>query len=210
MKIEGMTEELATKVADQSAEELKGYIPKTRFDEVNEAKKNAEALVKERDKQLEDVKKSTGDNEELKNQITQLQADNKAAKEKYEADIKKMQIDNAVQSALKDADAKNVTAVMALLKDLDKAELAEDGTVKGLKEQIEALQKSESYLFNAKNEPQNNKPTGATPAGSGSQTPPGAASTWESKLAEARKNGDTASAIAIKREAFATDGVVLM
>ena len=84
MKIEGMTDDLATKIAEQSTEELKGYIPKTRFDEVNEAKKNAEALVKERDKQLEDVKKSTGDNEELKKQIEQLQEDNKAAKQKYE------------------------------------------------------------------------------------------------------------------------------
>ena len=172
MKIEGMTEELATKVAEQSTEELKGYIPKSRFDEVNEAKKNAESLVKERDKQLEDLKKSTGDNEELKNQITQLQNENKTAKEKYEADIKKMQIDNAVQSALKDAGAKNTTALMALLKDLDKAELAEDGTVKGLAEQIQELQKSESYLFNMSQE--HGKPSGATPASGGSgNTPPG-------------------------------------
>lgn len=170
MKIEGMTEELATKIAEQSAEELKDYIPKSRFDEVNEAKKNAESLVKERDKQLEDVKKASGDNEELKKQIEQLQEDNKAAKQKYDADIKKMQIDNAVHSALKDAGAKNVTALMALLKDIDKAELAEDGTVKGLAEQIQELQKSESYLFNIKTEPQN-KPTGATPANSGSNIP---------------------------------------
>lgn len=208
MKIEGMTEELAVKVAEASAEELKEFIPKVRFDEVNEAKKNAEALVKERDKQLEDVKKSTGDNEELKKQIEQLQEDNKAAKQKYESDIKQMQINNAVQSALKDAGAKNVTALMALLTGLDKAELAEDGTVKGLADQIQALQKSDSYLFDAKTEPQPPKPSGATPATGGTQTP-GAESTWQAKLAEARKNGDTSAAIAIKREAFA-EGVVLM
>ena len=171
MKIEGMTDDLASKIAEASAEELKGYIPKTRFDEVNEAKKNAEALVKERDKQLEDVKKNSGDNEELKNQITQLQAENKASKEKYEADIKKMQIDNAVQSALKDAGAKNTTALMALLT-LDKAELAEDGTVKGLAEQIQELQKSESYLFNIKSEP-TPKASGVTPASSGGSNVPG-------------------------------------
>ena len=170
MKIDGMSEELATKVAEASAEELKNFIPKTRFDEVNEAKKNAEALVKERDKQLEDVKKSTGDNEELKKQIEQLQEDNKTAKQKYEADIKKMQIDNAVHSALKDADVKNVTAVMALLKDLDKAELAEDGTIKGLADQIQELQKSDSYLFNIKNV-QNPTPSGVTPANSQTHVP---------------------------------------
>ena len=208
MKMEGMTEDLATQIAELSAEELKGFIPKTRFDEVNEAKKNAEALVKERDKQLEDVKKSTGDNEELKKQIEQLQEDNKATVKKYEADIKQMQINNAVHTALKDAGAKNVTALMALLKDLDKAELAEDGTIKGLAEQIQELRKSDSYLFHVKNEPQP-KPAGVTPANSGSQTP-GSESTWASKLAEARKNGDTTAAIAIKREAFQTDGVVLM
>lgn len=208
MKMEGMTEDLATQIAELSAEELKGFIPKTRFDEVNEAKKNAEALVKERDKQLEDVKKSTGDNEELKKQIEQLQEDNKATVKKYEADIKQMQINNAVHTALKDAGAKNVTALMALLKDLDKAELAEDGTIKGLAEQIQELRKSDSYLFHVKNETQS-RPAGATPANSGSQTP-GSESTWASKLAEARKNGDTTAAIAIKREAFQTDGVVLM
>ena len=172
MKIEDMNEELATKIAEASAEELKGYIPKSRFDEVNEAKKNAEALVKERDKQLEDVKKSTGDNEELKKQIEALQEQNKTAKAQYEADIKQMQITNAVQSALKDAGSKNVTAIMALLTGLDKAELAEDGSVKGLAEQIQALQKSESYLFNIQ-EPQQPKASGATPASSGSTHVPG-------------------------------------
>lgn len=172
MKIEGMTEELATKIAEASAEELKGYIPKSRFDEVNEAKKNAEALVKERDKQLEDVKKSTGDNEELKKQIETLQEQNKTAKAQYEADIKQMQITNAVQSALKDAGAKNVTAIMALLTGLDKAELAEDGSVTGLADQIQALQKSDSYLFNIQ-EPQQPKASGATPASSGSTHVPG-------------------------------------
>lgn len=172
MKIDGMTDELATKIAEQSAEELKGYIPKTRFDEVNEAKKNAEELVKERDKQLDDLKKSSGDNEELKKQIEQLQEDNKATVKKYEADIKKMQIDNAVQAALKDAGAKNITAAVALLKDLDKAELSDDGTIKGLAEQITELQKSESYLFNTKTESSQNV-SGITPAGSGSTHVPG-------------------------------------
>ena len=174
MKIEGMTEELATKIAEQSAAEISGnYVPKSRFDEVNEAKKNAEALVKERDKQLEDVKKSTGDNEELKKQIEQLQESNKTAKADYEAQIKKMQIENAVASALKDAGALNTTAVQALLKDLDKAEIGEDGTVKGLAEQIQALQKSDSYLFKVREEPQTPKASGATPASSGSTHVPG-------------------------------------
>lgn len=146
----GIDEELAAKCETASQEELKGFIPKARFDEVNTAKNTAEALVKERDGQLETLKNSTGDVESLKQQIATLQADNKAKDDAHAAEIRQLKIDNAIESALTGAKAKNNLAVKALLKDLDKAELSEDGTIKGLAEQIEALQKSDEYLFEAK------------------------------------------------------------
>lgn len=146
----GIDEELAAKCEAASLEELKSFIPKSRFDEVNNAKNTAEALVKERDAQLEELKKSVGDNEALKKQIEDLQKDNKAKDDAHAAEILQLKIDNAVESALTGAKAKNSLAVKALLKDLDKAELADDGTIKGLAEQIEALQKSDSYLFEPK------------------------------------------------------------
>ena len=144
----GIDAEAAQKIADLSAEELKGYIPKSRFDEVNEAKKNAEALVKERDGQLEELKKSAGDSEALQKQIADLQEANKAAAKKYADDLKQMQIDNAVDKAIVVANGKNSKAIKALL-DLSDAKLNEDGTVKGLSEQLEALTKAEdsSFLF---------------------------------------------------------------
>ena len=171
MKIEGMTDDLATKIAEASAEELKGYIPKTRFDEVNEAKKNAEALVKERDKQLEDVKKSTGDNEELKKQIEQLQESNKTAKAEYEANIKRVQRENIDTLLLTEQGAKNVKAILALLDAVDDKLEGDDYKAARLT-QIQELQKSESYLFNKNPEPP--KASGATPANSGSTHVPGA------------------------------------
>lgn len=146
----GIDEETAKKCETASLEELKGYIPKARFDEVNTAKNTAEALVKERDGQLEALKNSTGDVEALKNQIEKLQADNQAKDEAHESEIKQLKINSAVDAALSSAKAKNSLAVKALLKDLDKAELLEDGTIKGLAEQIAALQKSDNYLFEAK------------------------------------------------------------
>lgn len=144
----GVDEELAQKIADASAEELKGFIPKSRFDEVNDAKKKAEDLVKDRDKQLEDLKKSTGDAAELQKQIENLQEANKAAAKKYADDLKQMQIDTAVEKAITTANGKNAKAIKALL-DLSKAELDDDGTVKGLSVQLEALAKAEdsSFLF---------------------------------------------------------------
>lgn len=142
----GLTEEDADKVAKASEEELKGFVPKTRFDEVNEARKHAEESVKERDKQIEGLKESAGDAEKLKQQIEQLQQDNKAKDSNHALEIKKLKIDNAVDSALNAAKAKNLKAVRALL-DLDKAELDENGSVKGLAEQIKKLSEAEDSKF---------------------------------------------------------------
>lgn len=146
----GVDEETAKKLETASLEELKGYIPKARFDEVNNEKKKLELDVRDRDSQLETLKNSTGDVEALKKQIETLQADNKKKDEEHAAEVRQLKIDNAVNTALVEAKAKNITAVKALLKDLDKAELQEDGTIKGLAEQIAALQKSDDYLFEAK------------------------------------------------------------
>jgi hypothetical protein len=155
----GLTEEQAVKIV----EEYKTYIPKARFDEVNEAKKNAEALIAERDQQLETLKKSTGDVEQLKASIKQLQDDNAAAKSKYDADLKTMQIDNAVERALLSSGARNTKAVKALL-DLSKAELEGEG-VKGLMEQVAKLKSDENskFLFKEEIAPAA-QPAGMTPA----------------------------------------------
>lgn len=142
----GFAEEQAEKAAQASAEELKGFIPKSRFDEVNEAKKQLEKDIKTRDEQLEALKKV--DAAGLQATIDKLQNENKAAKEKYEADLKKIQVDNAVERALLSAKAKNIKAVKALL-NLEGAEF--DGeNIKGLDEQIKKLQENEDskFLFN--------------------------------------------------------------
>lgn len=164
----GISEDLAAKAEAASQEELKGYIPKARFDEVNNEKKKLELDVRDRDGQLETLKNSTGDVEAMKQQIATLQADNKAKDEAHAAEIKQLKIDAAVDAALTGARAKNTTAVKALLKDLDKAEIGEDGTIRGLAEQIEALQKSDEYLFEAK-ETKKTQVKGAKPGESGNE-----------------------------------------
>lgn len=139
----GLTEEQATNVM----KELDGnYIPKSRFNEVNSELKQAKEQISERDKQLETLKSTAGDAEALKKQIETLQADNKAKDDAHAAEIKQLKIDGAVDKALSDAKAKNNKAVKALL-NLEKAELAEDGTIKGLAEQIKALTEAEDSKF---------------------------------------------------------------
>lgn len=52
----GLTEEQAKAVMDIYTEEMKGFIPKSRFDEVNTAKADLEKQVADRDKQLKVLK----------------------------------------------------------------------------------------------------------------------------------------------------------
>jgi hypothetical protein len=146
----GLTEEQVEKVLEVNTEQLKGFIPKHRFDEVNTTKKDLESQIADRDKQLEELKKNNKDNEELQNTIKQLQESNKAAQEEYQANLSKIKLDNAIDIALNGAKAKNIKAVKALL-DMDKVKL-ENETLSGLEEQLKALQEAEDskFLFETK------------------------------------------------------------
>ncbi|BFH66003.1 scaffold protein [Paenibacillus dendritiformis] len=164
----GLSDEQAEKAAAASQEELKAYIPKTRFDEVNAAKKKAEDDLKERDKQLEELSKAAGTSEELKKQIEKLQAENQAAKEQYEADLKDLTLTNAIKSAL--AGKVHDEALVAGL--FDKSKLVIDGDeVVGLEEQLKGLQESKSFLFKTDGSQQQQQP-GFKVGGNGEGNPP--------------------------------------
>ena len=125
---------------DIEAEKAKAKDIQTQLDTANNT-------IKERDKQLEDLKNSPDNPEELKKQIQKLQDDNKAAKEAHEKEIKELKVSTALEKALSDAKAKNAKAVQALLDLGDDVELADDGSIKGLDDKIKALKKSDAYLF---------------------------------------------------------------
>lgn len=162
----GISDELAKKCADASADELKAFIPKARFDEVNNEKKKLEADLGERDAKLEQLKTSAGDLETLKKQVSDFQKEIKAKDEAHAAEVKKLKVDAAVDAALSGAKAKNSVAVRALLKDLDKADFNDDGSVKGLADQIKDIKKSDPYLFDS-DAPTVPKLKGAVPGESG-------------------------------------------
>ena len=93
----GLTEEQATKVM----EGLNGsFVTKARFNEVNTELTTAKNTIKERDTQLETLKKASGDTKALQDQITQLQADNKKKDTDHAAELKNLKISNAVELAL--------------------------------------------------------------------------------------------------------------
>lgn len=144
----GASEELATKIAGESVKELAGYVEKSKYSEIETAKKQLEEGNKTLTKQLEEIKKSAGDNAELKKQIEDMQTANKNKEKEYADSIAKLKLDNAVDIALMGAGSKNNKAVKALL-NLEKAVIGEDGKIVGLKEQLDNLRKAEdsSFLF---------------------------------------------------------------
>lgn len=137
----------AKKKATESLKNLlkDSYVEKTKFDEAAAAKSNLETQIKERDKQLETLKKTAGDKEKLEATIKQLQEDNKSAKTKYETDLKNLRIDSAVKLKLSGT-AQDVDIVAGLI-DKTKLIVSDDGTVAGLDEQINPLKQSKPFLF---------------------------------------------------------------
>ena len=109
--IDKVTEILKSEISDK-------YVPLSRFNEINDAKKKAEEDVASRDAQLETLKNANGDMDKLKKQIEDLQADNLKAKQEYEAQLKTMRRDDFIKNTLMDAgllDAKYIPGVSAYL-----------------------------------------------------------------------------------------------
>lgn len=162
----GLTEEQATKAAEASKEELAGFIPKTRFDEVNATKKDLETQITDRDKQLTELSKKAKGNEELEKQITDLQEKNLATASEYESKLKTIKLDSAIKLALKGSKAKYEDLLVGKF-DKEKLEISEDGAIKGLDEQLKGIKEGYKDLFEQKltgNTPNN---TGGSAASAG-------------------------------------------
>lgn len=162
----GLTEEQAKNVGALIDGQ---FVPKGTFNEINEENKTLKSTVAERDKQLDGLKKTSGDNEDLQKQITELQRINMEQKKAHEAEMKQLRFDNAVETALTAAGAKNSKALKALL-DLEKISLDDNGKLLGFNEQIKGLQKSDGYLFMEKDNGQQQM-TGFQPGTSGEIKP---------------------------------------
>ena len=152
----GLTDELAQKVIDNFGDVIDGeYIPKQRFNEVNNELKSAKDTIKERDTQLEKLQNDNDSNEDLKNQIADLMKANADAAKEAENRLNAERKSNAVKLELS-GKVHNVSVAMSLLK-MDDIVMTDDGKVKsGLNEQLKDLQKSDSYLFITDNKNGNN------------------------------------------------------
>lgn len=121
------------------------FVGKDKFDELTTAKSELDKQIKERDKQLDELKKNAGNKEALEQQIADLKAANKKAAEDYEQKIKDTKLDAAIKIAI-GSNAQDVDIVAGLI-DRTKLILGDDGKVTGLDEQVKALQTNKAFLF---------------------------------------------------------------
>lgn len=118
-------------------------VPKDTYNALAETKKTLENDIAERDRQLEELKKV--DAAGLKAEIERLQGENKAAKEKYEADMKDLTLTSAIKLAV--AGKVHDEDLVAGLFDRSKLILGDDGKVTGLEDQLKTLQETKAFLF---------------------------------------------------------------
>lgn len=110
----GVADENISKIIKAHDDEIKdSYVPLTRFNSVNEGKKEAERKVKELKGQLDGL--NDVDIEELKNKITTLELENKTAQENHKKELQNLKVNYALDKALTDANAKNIKAVKPFL-----------------------------------------------------------------------------------------------
>jgi len=108
---ESYTEEMDKQAATKIGE---SFVSKADFNTVNEAKKSLEGQIKDRDKDIADLKKTTGDNAELTKKYTELEARYNTEKTGYDKKLSDMAKNNAVDMAIMQAKGKNAKAVKAL------------------------------------------------------------------------------------------------
>lgn len=178
----GIADDLATKSAEQSATELKTYIPKHRFDEVSEEVRTLKGTVKENETALETLKKSTGDAAALAKQIEDLQKDNKAKDDTHQAELKELKLNNAIKLAI--AGKVHDEDMTAGQFDKTKLILGDDGKVTGLDDQLKTLQESKKFLFKEAEAPAKPGfvPIGGTPP-AGITTQPGQRASMKDAIA---------------------------
>lgn len=164
---------IVDKILDAKSEDI-GALKKeaeTAQNDLKIASQTVESLkkdLKSRDEQLETLKTSNVNVEDLKTQIESLQADNASKDEAHNKEINDLKKDFAINEALRDVKAKNLTAVKALLK-TEGLEMQEDGTIKGLSEQLETLLSADDTKFLFDSESKEKQMLGAVPGETGNE-----------------------------------------
>lgn len=137
---------------------------KAQVDSLTTERDDLQAQIADRDSQLEELGKTAGLTDELKQQITQLQQDNATAKEQYEAELQDIKLSSAIKTAL--TGKVHDEDLVAGLFDREKLVINGDKIV-GLDEQLKTLQESKAFLFKTEESQQPGFRVGSSGQGAG-------------------------------------------
>lgn len=137
----GLEKEVIDKIMTENGNDINKA--KSDYDEMKIQLNTANNTIKERDKQIESLKKV--DAEALQAEITKLQEENKEATKKYQSDLKDIKLTNAIKLAI--AGKVHDEDMAASLFDKSKLVLTDEGKVAGLDEQLEVIKKDKGFLF---------------------------------------------------------------
>lgn len=144
--------DIISKILDENSADIGRA--KGDLDDLKSQVAQLQSQLDKKSNELDTLKESTKDYASLNEKISQLELDKSTlATEKAQLQVdlntkvSEIQKTHAIENTVRDAKAKNVKAVMALL-DMDKITY-EDGSLKGVSEQLESLVSEEntSFLF---------------------------------------------------------------
>lgn len=118
------------------------HIPKAKFDEANGKVKTLNQTIADLTAKLEAASQQQGDSAQLNSQIAQLTAQLTDAQNKLSSQA----LEYRVRDALREANVRSTDIVMPLIH-MDKIK-DKDGSLEGLKEQIDTIRGAYGYLFN--------------------------------------------------------------
>lgn len=180
---QGLTEEQAKFVMTEHGKTVTTL--NAQIDTLKQSETDLKTQNTKHEQDLATLKKDNADNEALQKRITDLETENTTQKTEHEAALTAIQRESALTALLSDSKVKNAKAVSALL-DQEKI-IFKDGELSGAKEQIEALQKSDGYLFEL-----GSRQSGYDPVGGGNHNPDESGSfgkeVAESVVPEIKKN----------------------
>jgi hypothetical protein len=139
----GLTKEQMDSIMDENGKDIEEA--KGNLDQVKTELDQTKTQLTDRDAQLETLKSASGDNETLRQQIADLQAENQKKEEDYKNEIKNLQLDSAIKAAIGES-AQDADLVASLI-DKGKLILGDDGKVTGLEEQMKTLRENKKFLF---------------------------------------------------------------
>lgn len=156
------------------------YIPKAKFDDANGKVKSLNQQIATLTSQLQEAQQQNGDTASLNAQIRKLTADVTARDEQ----IAKIGMTYRIKDALRSMNVRNADVVMPLLK-MDTIK-EKDGKLEGLTEQIEAIKKTDSYLFTDANRQHGNFGFGGSFGSQGKEQPSSADANAAIRMAAGR------------------------